>query len=99
MGVIILDGDEFVKAFVGKVDELRESFKIKENLPFFSSSHLKQILCMKKAISFADQVINHVQNLIEMVHCSYVILPPKKTSHVEVDRFHLLWVLFLSALL
>ena len=88
MGVIMPDSDEFVKAFVGKVAELRESFKIKDNLPFFSSSHLIRILGMKKAILFADQVITHVQNLIETVHCSYVILPPKKISHVKVGGFN-----------
>ena len=35
IGVIIPDSDKFVKAFANKSDELRESFRIKENLPFF----------------------------------------------------------------
>ena len=42
---------------------------------------------MKKAISFADQAITGVQNLIETVHCSYVILSHKKIKEVNVGGF------------
>lgn len=83
-GAIIPNDEVFTKAFLEKSNELREGFHISENLPFFSSTHLKQSLGLRKAISFADQIITTVQDLISTLHCSYVILPPKKIRAVPV---------------
>ena len=87
IGAVISDGAEFTRAFVEKSAELRNSFNINEDLPFFSSTQLKQILDLNMAIAFADQVITDVQEMIETVHCSYVILPPKRISEVRVGGF------------
>ena len=87
VGAIIADDAGFAMAFAGKSGELRESFGIKEKLPFFSSTQLKQILGLRKAISFADKTITAVQGLIESVHCSYTILPPKTIETIPVGGF------------
>lgn len=87
VGAVITDDAGFAMAFAGKSGELRESFGIKEKLPFFSSTQLKQILGLRKAISFADKTITAVQGLIESVHCSYTILPPKTIETIPVGGF------------
>lgn len=83
-GVIISKPEEFAKQYVKANTELQDSFGLDYNLPFFSSSQLKKALGFEKAISFADQIIQSVQERIDSIHCSYAILSPSKKPTVEV---------------
>jgi len=87
MGVVISKEAEFIKKYIQKSEELRESFKIEEKLPFFSSTQLKRSIGLPKAIAFVDQLISEIQNTIDAIHCSYVILPPKKVKTISVGGF------------
>jgi len=84
VGVLINNESEFMEKYLKKSEELQQSFDIKENLPFYSSTHLKQSIGLPKAIAFADQLITAVQSTIESIHCSYIILPPARTPSVFV---------------
>lgn len=87
VGVIFGDDRKFLEKYISKNEELSESFGIQEKLPFYSSTHLKQLIGLRKAIAFTDQLITEVQNNIDFIHCSYVILPPKKIKTVSVGGF------------
>lgn len=42
---------------------------------------------MSKAISFADQLVSEISDLVESIHCSYVILPPSQVPSVGVGGY------------
>lgn len=87
IGVVFSDDDKFSSKYISKTAELRDSFGIEEKIPLISSSYVKQALGLRKAIAFADQLIIEVQNYIDSIHCSYVILPPAKIASVSVGGF------------
>ncbi len=78
------DEKEFVERYLSKVSDLSRSFGIEQELPFYSSTHLKRIIGLNKAIPFADQLVSEVQDSIESIHCSFVILPPATIPTVKV---------------
>lgn len=86
-GVIFKDDVKFLDKYIKKNVELRDSFKLEDNLPFYSSTHLKQNLGLPKTIAYADQLITEVQDTIETIHCSFVILPPKRTKTIPLGGF------------
>lgn len=85
VGVSIDEPKGFAQCYTDTNRILAKSFKIERNMPFFSSTQLKQILGFPKAISFADQLITYMQKQISSIHCSYVILPPSKIPAVNVS--------------
>lgn len=78
------DEKEFVKRYISKIAELCQDFGFEQELPFYSSTHLKQIIGLNKTIPFVDQLISEVEKTIESIHCSFVILPPASIPTVEV---------------
>ncbi len=87
VGVSIDDPQGFVRYYLDANRDLMKSFKIQHNVPFFTSGHLRNMLDMPKAISFADNLISSVQDHISSIHCSFVILPPSKIPTVSVGGF------------
>ena len=67
--------------------DLKDSFKIVNDMPFFSSTYLKHTLGMPKAISFIDHLITGVQEHISSIHCSFVVLPSSKIPTIKVGGF------------
>lgn len=82
-GIVVSDKEEFKDRFATKFAELRDEFKIMERVPFCPSSRLLKY-GLPKAISFSDQLVSSVQDLIENLHCFYVILPPTDPDTVRV---------------
>jgi hypothetical protein len=78
------DDREFTERYLAKVEDLCRSFGIEQDLPFYSSTHLKQIVGLNRAIPFADQLISEVQDMIDGIHCTFVILPPASIPTVQV---------------
>lgn len=83
IGVVIGDKEEFKGRFTAKFAELRDSFRIREQVPFLPSSRLLKY-GLSKAIAFSDQLVSSVQDMIESMHCFYVILPPSEPDTVRV---------------
>lgn len=83
IGVVISDKGAFEERFATKFAELSDSFKLNTRLPFCSSSRLLGQGHVK-ATAFSDQLVSSVQDLIENVHCFYVILPPSDPETIRV---------------
>ena len=83
VGVVIGDKDEFRDKFAAKFAEIASSFGMHKQVPFCPSSHLLRH-GWPEAVSFSDQLVSSVQDMIESVHCFYVILPPSEPDTVRV---------------
>ena len=72
----------FLKAF----RELENSFGIDSGAPFLGSHEIKEHLNndMAKTIAFSDQIVQRIQDYIQYVFFSYIILPPAKKPTVHV---------------
>ena len=86
-GIIVNEPLKFITHYTNINQELMKDFEIHNELPFFSSSHLKATLGISKAIVFADQLITKISKMIESIHCSYLILPPSTIPLVTVGGF------------
>ena len=84
IGVTIPEPETFVPRYVDVNQELKQKFDLDYDTPFFSSTCLKTNLSIFDVADFASQLISKMQNHIEAVHCSYVVLPTTDTSYVEV---------------
>lgn len=87
IGVSTDDPSGFVQSYVKANRELKASFEIIDDMPFFSSTYLKNTLGMPKAISFTDRLITSMQEHISSVHCSFVVLPPSQIPTIQVGGF------------
>jgi hypothetical protein len=87
IGIVFKNDDKFVDTYESKIKELRKSFEIQDALPFYSSTYLKQIIGLNKAIPFADQLIQEIQGYIDRIHCTYAVLPPATIPEVQVGGF------------
>jgi len=83
-GVLFKNEDLFKNAYIEIVQKLSEEFRLPVNLPFCCSNHLKKEIGIKKAIPFCDNLVRELQEYIELVHISYVILPPATIPTVTV---------------
>ncbi len=66
--------------------ELERSFGVKFDIPFLGSHEIKAYLGnnMVKAIAFADQLIQKVQDYIDFAFFSYIVLPPSENPTVRI---------------
>lgn len=87
VGVLVKDNDNFTKAYTKKVLELKNDFRMEDDVPFLSSTHLKRVLGLDKAIVFADKLITSLQDCIDEAHFSYAILPSKRIPEIEVGGY------------
>lgn len=83
IGAIISDEAAFTSAFVEEFDRLKGKFDIDTDLPFMPTNGLLKH-GRWKAIAFTDKLVSSIQDAIEAVHCSFVILPPKIHPTVPV---------------
>lgn len=82
-GIIISDKEAFKAKFTAKFAELVNEFEIHERVPFCPSNRLLKY-GLPKALAFSNQLIDSIQDLIENLHCFYVILPPADPDTVRV---------------
>jgi len=87
VGVTVENEKQFVEHYVEASAELARSFGISQKFPVFSSYTIKQLLGLRKAIPFCDQLIQKIQNEIASIYLSYVVLPPKNFPEVEVGGY------------
>jgi hypothetical protein len=84
VGVLFKNADSFRNAFFDQFSMLSINFKISLPVPFCSSYYLKKMIGLGKAISFYDQLVTNLQDYIDLVHVSYVVLPPAEFPKVRV---------------
>ena len=83
IGVTIPKPEEFARRYIEVSQDLREQFSLDYSTPFFSSASLRDHLNVLEKADFARQLVSGVQDLIESVHCSFVMLPATKIPHIE----------------
>lgn len=86
-GITVSKEEEFSSVYIEKLRELSSSFKIEKCCGAFSPAEYFQKIGPGKTISLSDQLLKSVQDLIESVYFSYVILPPKEVPTVEVGGY------------
>ncbi|KAF5069852.1 hypothetical protein DSECCO2_228500 [anaerobic digester metagenome] len=84
VGVTFKDADGFQEEFLSTNGVLKKEFEISNELRFLSSNQLKKDLNMSKAIAYSNKLIDAIQDQIESIHVSYVVLPPKDRPEVKV---------------
>ncbi len=85
-GVSIKYPDVFESLYKEEFERLRYSFGFQCDMPFLSSRGIREHLNgdMRRAIAFCDQLVKSIQDLIEHVFFSYIVLPPNTISSVTV---------------
>ncbi len=85
VGVKFNGSDEEIKNQYGElIQKYKKSFESYTNRLIYSFRDLIEEFTMKRAIPFADHIIDEITPFIDYVHVSYVILPPKKVNFVTV---------------
>lgn len=88
VGVEIPNPRAFVKEYQATVGNLVDSFQVGYQRPCYDSTCLKRELGLRKAIPFADNLIQGIQEQIDKIFISYVILPPSLFPEVNVSGLH-----------
>lgn len=83
-GVLYKNPEVFSQCYYQTVQSLAKDFKISISSPFYASSFLKKELGLSKAIPFCDKLVAKMADFIDLIHISYVILPPTQRPTVCV---------------
>lgn len=83
-GVLFKNAELFNRAYLETIQELSQKFEVPINFPICCSSHLKKEIGITKAIPFCDNLVTRLQEHIDLIHISYVILPPATYPTVAV---------------
>lgn len=83
IGVTIPEPEEFARRYIDVSQELKEEFDLDYATPFFSSASLRDHLNTIEMSKFMKQLVSGVQDFVESVHCSFVLLPVAEMPHVE----------------
>lgn len=84
VGVAVKNYEIFDKVYLEFNRELSDEFNLPFKRPFYSSHAIKSEIGLRRAIPFVDKLIQRLDDYIEHVFVSYVILPPKDIPYVEV---------------
>lgn len=84
IGVTVPEPETFVKEYVKASQDLRKEFDLDYAAPFFSSTCLRDHLDIFESTDFANLLVSRIQDHIESVHCSYIVLPTSETTDIEV---------------
>ena len=87
VGVQFNDTAAFRDVCVKRVKELAAQFQLTQKRVIYDSYSLREELTHYKAIPFCDQLIQKLTRYIEMIHFSYVILPPDQFPNVTVGGY------------
>ena len=83
IGVTVPEPKKFIKRYIDVSQELKKEFDLDYSTPFFSSSSLRDYLNTIEMSKFMKRVVSGVQDFIESVHCSFVLLPIAEMPHVK----------------
>jgi len=80
----IKNGAVFKKLYIEANKDLCDDFGIETTKRFFSSNQLKKALDMKAAIAYCNKLVERVSDAIDLIHITYIVLPPKDVPEVQV---------------
>lgn len=86
IGVVVKKGKEedFKSVYHRSRKTLMKNFKIPTKRLIYSHSNLWKEVGHAKAIRFCDKIVTDLQETIQKIFCSFVILPPKEFKTVSV---------------
>ena len=87
VGIEFNDTSAFKDVCIKRVKELAEQFHLTQKRLIYDSCSLREELTHYKAIPFCDQLIQKLTRYIELVHFTYVILPPDQFPTVSVGGY------------
>jgi hypothetical protein len=89
IGVVIKKGKEedFKSIYHNSRKTLIKDFKIPTKRLVYSHSNLWKEVGHSKAIRFCDKIVTDLQEIIQNIFCSFVILPPKEIKTVSVGGY------------
>ena len=83
IGITVPDPKGFSKRYIEVSQELKEEFDLDYSTPFFSSACLRDHLNTIEMSRFMKQLVSGVQDFIESVHCSFVLLHIAEMPYVK----------------
>jgi len=86
-GITVSNVEDFYSIYVEKLRELAIRFGIEKCCGAFSPSEYNKIIGRGKTIRMSDELLTSVQDLIESVYFSYIVLPPEDVPSVEVGGY------------
>lgn len=86
-GITISNQEEFTYNYSEKLLELSESFGIEKCCGAFCPAEYLDSIGPGKTVRMSDELLKSVQDLIESVYFSYIVLPPKSVPKIEVGGY------------
>ena len=83
IGVTIPEPAKFAERYIDASQELMEKYNMDYSTPFVSSASLRDYLNVIEMKNFARDLVWEMQDHIESVHCSFVMLSPAHMPYVE----------------
>ncbi len=89
LGVGIKTNDivELRKRITQKTKELSESFRLKKIRAIYCSNSLVKEIGHRRAVPFFDNLIKSLEDLIDTIFFSYLVLPPRDYPTVEIGGY------------
>jgi len=89
VGVVVKKGkeDEFKSVYHSSCKKFAEDFNIPTKRAVYSHRSLWKEVGHIKAVPFCDNVVTELQETVEYIFCSFMILPPKKIKIVPVGGY------------
>lgn len=87
VGIKFKNKESFKKVCIKRIGKLAKDFNLSQKRFLYDSNSLKEELSHRRAIPFCDQLVYKLRRYIELVHYTYVVMPPDKFPTVTVGGF------------
>ena len=84
VGVKFKDWGAFRGVCLKRTLELASEFELSQKRIMYDSQSLKEELSHRRAIPFCDKLIQHLRHYIELLHFTFVVMPPADVPFVTV---------------
>jgi len=87
VGVKFKDWDAFRGVCLERTLELASKFQLSQKRIMYDAQSLKEELSHRRAIPFCDNLIQLLRRYIELVHFTFIVMPPADVPTVKVGGF------------
>jgi hypothetical protein len=87
VGVKFIDSEGFKADCLERIELLADEFHLSQKRIMYDSYSLKTELSNTRAIPFCDKLVSKLTHYIELLHFSYVVMPPDLYPTVKVGGF------------
>jgi hypothetical protein len=84
VGVKFTDSGDFKTVCLKRTAELASEFNVSQKRVMYDAQSLKEELSQHRAISFCDNLIQKLRRYIELVHFTFIVMPPADVPVVKV---------------